>query len=160
MKEPGPHRGTGLLHTGSVPDDLVCFAALRTVDDLELDLLTVFERLVAIGCDLGPVDEDVVLALDLDEAITLVSVEPFDGALHHAATPTCFCRGPPAEASSCAEPIRRCHCLPRPGFRSRFGSRELSTHRRRRGLSKPGSPPASGCRAPARTERLPRRRRC
>src|SRR5215207_1247099 len=116
MKEPGPHRGTGLLHTGSVTDDLVCFAALRTVNDLELDLLTVFERLVAIGSDLGPVDEDVVLALDLDEAITLVSVEPFDGALHHAATPTCFCRGPPAEASSCAEPIRRCHRLPRLGF--------------------------------------------
>jgi hypothetical protein len=33
-------------------------------------------------------DEDIVLALDLDEAVALVSVEPLDGALHHAATPT------------------------------------------------------------------------
>src|SRR4028118_1168974 len=58
-------------------------ATLGAIDDLELDGLAVFEGLVAVGLDLRPVDEHVVLALDGDEAVALVSVEPLHGAAHH-----------------------------------------------------------------------------
>src|SRR3954471_22141764 len=63
--------------------DGVGLAALRPVDDLELDRLAVLEGLVPVRDDLAPVDEHVVLTLDGKEAVALVGVEPLHGAAHH-----------------------------------------------------------------------------
>src|SRR5262249_49823623 len=53
------------------------------LSDLELHPLALFEGAVAIRLDGGEVDEDVPTTVDRDEAVALVRVEPFDGALSH-----------------------------------------------------------------------------
>jgi len=57
--------------------------ALRAFGDLELDLVALGEALEALGLDGAVVDEDILTALDLDEAVTLRIVEPLDRALCH-----------------------------------------------------------------------------
>src|SRR5882757_5381055 len=58
---------------------------LRALRDVELDLLVLVERLVAIGLNGRVVNEDVVAAVLLgDEAEALLGVEPLNGALSHA----------------------------------------------------------------------------
>ena len=51
---------------------------------LERDGLTLVEGLEALRLDLGEVDEQVVATLALDEAVTLVSVEPLNFTFSHA----------------------------------------------------------------------------
>src|SRR5881409_3321740 len=51
--------------------------ALGGVSNLELNLLALFERLVAISLDGGVVDENVGAVLPRDESIALCVVEPF-----------------------------------------------------------------------------------
>ena len=49
--------------------------------DVELDCLTLFEGLVAVALDVGVMNEDVLVSLARDEAVTLLGVEELDGAL-------------------------------------------------------------------------------
>src|ERR1017187_1072458 len=51
--------------------------------DLEFDPLSLLEGAVAIRLDSREVDEHVPTTVDRDEAVALVRVEPFDGALSH-----------------------------------------------------------------------------
>src|SRR6266545_2049433 len=55
--------------------------------DVELNPLAFFKAAVAVRLDGGEVDEDVPTTVDRDEAVALVRVEPFDGALSHYSTP-------------------------------------------------------------------------
>jgi hypothetical protein len=43
--------------------------------------LTLFEGLVAVALDVGVMNEDVLVSLARDEAVTLLGVEELDGAL-------------------------------------------------------------------------------
>src|SRR5207248_8117812 len=67
--------------------DVRSLQALVALHDLELDLLTLGQRLVAFPCNRREVDEDVLPALALDEAIALLVREPLDGALGQIGTP-------------------------------------------------------------------------
>src|ERR1700758_5039103 len=51
--------------------------------DLEFDPLAFFKAAVTIRLDSRKVNEDVPTTVDRDEAVALVRVEPFDGALSH-----------------------------------------------------------------------------
>src|SRR3954452_24704280 len=65
--------------------DVLRLRALRTLRDVELDLLVLVEGLVALRLDGRVVHEDVVAAVLLrNEAEALLGVEPLDGALSHA----------------------------------------------------------------------------
>ena len=76
----------GLAWLGNVPS----LGSLRTVDDLELDRLALFERTKAVPGDGGVVDEHVAPALTLDEPEPLRVVEPLDLACDaHRSIPTC-----------------------------------------------------------------------
>src|SRR6187549_4219272 len=55
--------------------------ALIALHDVELDLLTLGQRLVAFPCNRREVDKDVFAAFALDKAIALLVREPLDGAL-------------------------------------------------------------------------------
>ena len=60
--------------------DVLGFFALATRRSVELDLLALFERLVAAALDVGVVDEDVVLLLTCDETEALFSIEELHSA--------------------------------------------------------------------------------
>src|SRR6266516_1452548 len=58
--------------------------ALRTLANLELDLLALVQGLVPLACDLRVMDEDVLrLSVGRDEDVTLRVVEPLDDAGSH-----------------------------------------------------------------------------
>src|SRR5262249_34898832 len=77
--ETGPTIGTG-----SDEPHLVGLRALGALRHLELHLLVLLESPEAGRLDRRVVDEDIRLALALrDEAVALLSVEPFHGALCH-----------------------------------------------------------------------------
>src|SRR6266851_5626535 len=57
---------------------------LRAFGDFELDFVALGQALEALCLDGAVVDEDILAALDLDEAVPLRIVEPFDGTLCHA----------------------------------------------------------------------------
>src|ERR1041385_4269120 len=61
--------------------DVRGLSALVALNDLERHALAFGQRLVAIHCDCREVDEDVVAAFALDEAVPLLVREPLDGAL-------------------------------------------------------------------------------
>jgi hypothetical protein len=63
--------------------NLVGLWSFLTLGDLELDSLTLFEGLVTIHLDRAVVHEYVTTAIDGDEAVTLLAVEPLDRALCH-----------------------------------------------------------------------------
>src|SRR5690242_6646401 len=60
---------------------------------LELDLVALGQALEALGLDGAVVDEDILSALDLDEAVPLRVVEPLDRALCHTSVPSLLGRG-------------------------------------------------------------------
>src|SRR5579859_7433805 len=76
---PGLPRGPAELHRS---DGLGLRSAVA-LRNLELDALTFFERAVAVRLNSREVDEDVPTTVDRDEAVALIRVEPFDGALSH-----------------------------------------------------------------------------
>src|SRR4051812_13241488 len=79
-----PARGPGLaVELSSAGGDLVGLGALGALDDLEVDPLALFEALVPVHLDGRVVDEDVLTAVDGDEAEALLGVEPLHGALCH-----------------------------------------------------------------------------
>ena len=60
--------------------DVLRFLTLAAGSNVELDALTLVERLVARSLDAGEVDEHVVALLTGDEAETLFGVEELHGA--------------------------------------------------------------------------------
>src|SRR6266542_636295 len=65
----------------------VCLGALLTLGYLELHALALFQGLVTVHLDRAVVDENVRATVDRDEAVSLLRVEPLDGALSHSFTP-------------------------------------------------------------------------
>src|SRR5918993_2318482 len=66
--------------------DVLCLQTLGALRDLELDLLALFERTVAVARDGAEVREDVGRAVvRSDEAEALFGVEPLDGSGCHTA---------------------------------------------------------------------------
>src|SRR5215211_2907783 len=61
--------------------------ALLAFGHLELDGLPLLQRAVAGGFNRAEVDEDIRAAIDGDEAIALVSVEPLDSSSGHSVVP-------------------------------------------------------------------------
>src|SRR6516164_7886284 len=98
-------------------DDLVGLRAPVALRDLELDPLSLFEGAVAIRLDSREVDEDVLATVDGDEAVSLVRVEPLDGALSHSKQlPNCARASSPALVTAepvDREPVRAATCLAR-----------------------------------------------
>src|SRR4029453_2647590 len=101
---PGPlagKPGLGVVRMSGGRDG-VRLGALGALDDLEVDPLAPFEALVPVHLDGRVVDEDVLAAVDGDEAEALLGVEPLHGALCHvcshvrAVTPPLLVGGGPA----------------------------------------------------------------
>src|SRR2546430_6075337 len=63
--------------------DVFRLGSLLALGDVELDLLSFFQAAVATAGDRAEVHEHVRAALDRDEAVALVAVEPLHGALCH-----------------------------------------------------------------------------
>src|SRR5205814_8812138 len=93
---------------GSAGDpDVFRLGSLLALGDVELDLLPFLQAAVAATGDRAEVHEHVRAALDRDEAVALVAVEPLHGALRHldllvvpaAPRPWRGPRSPPALAS-------------------------------------------------------------
>src|SRR5699024_8681783 len=61
------------------------FTAFRAVNDLEYDVLTVVESFESVDVDFGPVDEHILLAVYGDKPVSLIGIEPLDGAVDHRA---------------------------------------------------------------------------
>src|SRR5512133_1543939 len=78
----GSEKGLDRLHVRRLQ-------ALIALHDVELDLLTLGQRLVAFPCNRREVDEDVFAAFALDEAVALLVREPLDGALGQNLLPSC-----------------------------------------------------------------------
>src|SRR6185369_3816353 len=72
--------------------DALSLRALLTGRDLELDPLTVAERLVAIHGDGREVHEHVLATVYGDEAVTFFTVEPLHRAFNHRCIPTLVLR--------------------------------------------------------------------
>src|ERR1022692_3694340 len=74
--------------------------------DVELHPLAFFQAAVPIRLDGGEVDEHVPTTVDRDEAVALVRVEPFDGALSHQLN-SLTVLGPSGPALATPEPADR-----------------------------------------------------
>ncbi len=61
--------------------DLIGLGTFRSLNDVEFNLVTLFEALVALALNGAVVYENVCPALAAEEAVTLCVVEPLDGAL-------------------------------------------------------------------------------
>ena len=81
--------------------NVLCFLALLTRRDVELDLLTFVERLVSVALNRGEVDEHVVGAFARNEAETLFGVEKLDSTCSQRTLVSK--RGPPtiSDESAC-----------------------------------------------------------
>src|SRR5687767_2527140 len=87
-----PGRSCVVLGFGDVP----CLRALWTVDDLELDRLTLFQGPEAVATDRGVVHEHVAATLTLNEPVALGVVEPLDLACDaHRSSSLLACAGFP-----------------------------------------------------------------
>jgi hypothetical protein len=75
--------------------DVLGFLTLAAGRDVELDPLTVLERLVALSLDLREVDEHVLALVTRDESVTLLGVEELHSALCHSVSFSCFDVVPP-----------------------------------------------------------------
>ena len=64
-------------------DDVGSLRATRTFDNLELDILTLIERLEAFVLDCGEMDEYIIAAFARDEAVAFLRTEPFYFANHN-----------------------------------------------------------------------------
>ncbi len=63
-------------------NDVLCFVALATGSNVELNALTFLQGSVTLGLDVGEVNEDITSTFTRDEAIALLSVEKLDGTAH------------------------------------------------------------------------------
>ena len=71
--------------------DVLRFLALSAGSDVELDALTLVERLVALALDVREVDEHIVALLPGDEAEALLCVEELHGACSQLINRFVFC---------------------------------------------------------------------
>src|SRR5207249_10439657 len=98
-KRRGPLSGASL----SVPKgkldrlDVRGLSALWALHDLELNSLTLGQRLVPLLRDGGEVNEDVLATLTLDESVALLVRKPLHGALSQATSSFNTCDGPGTE---------------------------------------------------------------
>src|SRR4051794_27731194 len=94
--EARPLSGPGLAAGGGGSDgaDAVGLRALLALDDLEAHPLPLVEALVPVHLDGRVVDEDVLAAVDGDEAEALLGVEPLHGALCHVCSHVSCVRSP------------------------------------------------------------------
>src|SRR4026209_895292 len=95
----GSRKGLDRLHVRRLQ-------ALIALHDVELDLLTLGQRLVAFPCNRREVDEDVFAAFALDEAVALLVREPLDGALGQNVLPS-YQQPTPAGARSRRPTVKR-----------------------------------------------------
>src|SRR5664279_5866927 len=72
-----------VLKQSSDDADLVGLRPLLSLGYFELDPLPLVEAAVAVRLDRAVVHEDVLAAVDGDEAVALLAVEPLHGALCH-----------------------------------------------------------------------------
>ena len=56
--------------------DLICLRSLGALDDVKLDLISLFQTLVTIPLDGGVVDEDIGSAISAKKTVSLCIVEP------------------------------------------------------------------------------------
>src|SRR5256885_12647999 len=70
--------------------DVAGLRAFRTVNDLELDRLALFERSEAVARDGRVVHEDVTASVAFDEPVTLGVVEPLDFACDAHRSSSCL----------------------------------------------------------------------
>src|SRR5215510_4567844 len=83
---------TSSLPTALAGDsDVFRLGSLLALGDVEFDLLPFLEAAVAAAGDRAEVHEHVRAALDRDEAVALVAVEPLHGALRHFDLLGCGC---------------------------------------------------------------------
>src|SRR2546421_10664705 len=68
--------------SGNDPD-VFRLGSLLALGDVELDLLPFLQAAVAAAGDRAEVHEHILAALDRDEAVALVAVEPLHSALRH-----------------------------------------------------------------------------
>jgi len=61
--------------------DLIGLRSLGSLDDIELNLIPLFETLVTFALDGAVMNEDIGPALTTEEAVALCVVEPFNSAL-------------------------------------------------------------------------------
>src|SRR4051794_41952416 len=88
--------------------DLVGLGALGALDDLEVDPLAFFQVFVPVHLDGRVVDEDVLTAVDGDEAEALLGVEPLHGALCHVCSHvSCVRTAPPDRGPGSRSSARR-----------------------------------------------------
>src|SRR5262245_7187954 len=73
--------GTGSEREALERNDVRRLQALLALHDLELDLLTLGQRLVPVGLNRAEVDEDVLALTPLDESVALLVRKPLHGAL-------------------------------------------------------------------------------
>src|SRR5215213_912721 len=107
---PGPLEGTGprCCSRGSGAANRVGLRTLLALDDLEADPLALVEALVAVHLDGRVVDEDVLTAVDGDEAEALLGVEPLHGAKCHVCSHVRACGRPlPVEGPGSRSSARR-----------------------------------------------------
>ena len=64
-------------------DDVGSLRATRTFDNLELDILTLIERLEPFVLDCREVNENIIPAFASDEAVDFLRTEPFYLANHN-----------------------------------------------------------------------------
>src|SRR6266567_1550409 len=85
--------GAGVVHADASADDpdVVCLGPLLALRDVELDLLPFLQAAVAATRDRADVHEHVRAALDRDETVALVAVEPLHSALRHLDLLGCGC---------------------------------------------------------------------
>ncbi len=62
------------------PGDLIGLWAFRPFYDVELDLISLLEGLIAVQLDGAVMDEDVGSLIPAEESVTFCVIEPLDGA--------------------------------------------------------------------------------
>src|SRR3712207_6554958 len=98
-----------LASAGSGGAHGVGLRTLLALDDLEGDPLALVETLVPVHLDRRVVDEDVLAAVDGDEAEALLGVEPLHGALCHVCSHVSCVRtaSPPTGEAGSSSSARR-----------------------------------------------------
>src|SRR5947209_15755181 len=80
------------------------FLTLAAGGDVELDALTLVQRLVATSLDVGEVNEDIVFALSRDKAEALFVVEELHGTGSQCTLSSVMSRSAAGSAEQCKTP--------------------------------------------------------
>jgi hypothetical protein len=77
-KEPRVLRGSLCVDELVAQCDVACLGTLGALFNIELDLLALLQIPIPIALNGGEMDEDVLSTFTLDEAKTLITIEPLD----------------------------------------------------------------------------------